>query len=359
MPLYQKTIILGWVLAGGAALMLWPARGQLYLSTDTDGNSARSIQIDAQTPLEPITLIGASQFSEQHVYTRTIRKFEELIHKYYSKPINFEVYLNSELGLEKDYFAYMNLGIAVDYAIVTASHMSSFVEEAPLMDTPFLFHDRAHWSLVVNSDVFKPLEEAIYHKADVHLLGYAGGGVRNMIVNRPITKSSELQGIRVRVMGAPIQANIFQAVGAVPSVIAYNEVYNAIQTGVIDAAENEAAGLDQMKFYEVGPEIAITQHAFTLRPLMFSGKTYRRLPADLQTAILRAGREAGQWGREQESSQDSAILAKLEREQKIRTHVVTDRNELLRLAKPVKQAYAKRIRAEALLARIEAAAELD
>ena len=75
--------------------------------------------------------------------------------------------------------------------------------------------------------------------------------------------------------------------------IAYSEIYNAIQTGVIDAAENEAAGIQQMKFYEVGPEISLTAHTITVRPIAFSGKTFRRLPQDLQAAILKAGKEAG------------------------------------------------------------------
>jgi TRAP-type C4-dicarboxylate transport system substrate-binding protein len=113
--------------------------------------------------------------------------------------------------------------------------------------------------------------------------------------------------------------------------------------------------MQQMKFYEVGPEISLTQHAITVRPLCFSGKTFRRLPADLQAAILRAGREAGAWGRQAESSEDAAILARLEAGGKLRTHPFTQRDELLRLAEPVKQAYAREIEAEQVYARINAA----
>src|SRR3546814_16163773 len=86
----------------------------------------------------------------------------------------------------------------------------------------------------------------------------------------------DLNGLAIRVMGAPIQTKIFQAITAAPTVIAYSEIYNAIQTGVISAAENEAAGIEQMKFYEVGPNISLTQHAITVRPIGFSGKTFRR-----------------------------------------------------------------------------------
>jgi TRAP-type transport system periplasmic protein len=301
-----------------------------------------------------ITLRGAAQFDETHVHTRTLRKFEELVKQYYGKPVKFELYLNSELGLEKDFFAYMSQGISVDYAIVSPSHMSTFSKAAPLMDMPFLFRDVAHWNKVLDGDALKPIADEVAKKADVTLVGYAGGGTRNLIVNKPVTNLAELRGLSVRVMGAPIQTRIFQAISAAPTVIAYNEIYNAVQTGVISAAENEAAGIAQMKFYEVGPEISLTQHAITVRPVCFSGKTFRRLPEDLQAAIVRAGREAGAWGRQAETSEDSAMLAKMKSEGKLRTHPFTQRDELLRLAEPVKAAYAKEIDAADLYAGINA-----
>ena len=66
------------------------------------------------------------------------------------------------------------------------------------------------------------------------------------------------------------------AIGMSPTVIAYNEIYNAIQNGVIAAGENEAAGVEQMKFFEVGPNLSMTEHAITIRPICFSGKTFGR-----------------------------------------------------------------------------------
>jgi TRAP-type C4-dicarboxylate transport system substrate-binding protein len=73
-----------------------------------------------------ITLHGASQFNDDHAFTKALVKFEELVKQYYGKPVNFVLHKNSELGLEKDYFAYMNQGISVDYAIVSPAHMSTF-----------------------------------------------------------------------------------------------------------------------------------------------------------------------------------------------------------------------------------------
>ena len=234
------------------------------------------------------------------------------------------------------------------------SHMSTFSKAAPLMDMPFLFRDVPHWNKVLEGDALKPIADEVAAKADVMLVGYAGGGTRNLIVKKRVTNLEELRGLNIRVMGAPIQTRIFQAIHTSPTVIAYNEIYNAVQTGVIDAAENEAAGMAQMKFYEVGPEISLTQHAITVRPICFSGKTFRRLPEDLQAAILRAGREAGAWGRQAESTEDAAILNKLKSEGKLRTHPFTQRDELLRLSEPVKAAYAKEIEANEVYARINA-----
>ncbi len=305
---------------------------------------------------ETITLNGASQFDEDHAFTKAMRKFEELVKEYYQGPdeIEFVLHLNSELGLEKDYFAYMSQGISVDYAIVSPSHMSTFSQKAPLMDMPFLFRDIDHWNKVLDNDVLQPIADDILEKADVLLIGYAGGGTRNLIVNKPVGSMSDIQDVPIRVMGAPIQTRIFEAIRMAPTVIAYSEVYNAIQTGVIDAAENEAAGIEQMKFYEVGPHIGLTQHAITVRPLGFSNKTFQRLSEDLQEAILKAGKEAGAYGREIESSQDSEKLAAMEEKGWLETHEFADRAQLLELAEPVKRAYAEELGAVDVLEAVNA-----
>ena len=303
---------------------------------------------------QPITLHGAVQFSDDHPFNKALLKFEELVKKYYGKPINFVLHRNSELGIEPDYFNYLSQGVSVDYAIVSPAHMSKFAKAAPLLDMPFLFRDLDHWNKVLDSNAFQPIVDEIAKKADVMIIGYAGGGTRNIIANKPIRNMEELRGFSMRVMGAPIQTQIFQAIGAKPSVIAYNEVYNAIQTGVIQGAENEAAGLNAMKFYEVGPDISLTQHAITVRPICFSGKTYRKLPPDLQTAILKAGLEAGKLGRQIESSEDAALLKKLEKEGKLKLYTFTERPKLLQLAEPVKQAYAKEIGATDILNKVNA-----
>lgn len=300
----------------------------------------------------PVTLHGAVQFADDHAFTKALVKFEELVRKYYGKPVTFVLHKNSELGLEKDYFAYMNQGVSVDYAIVSPAHMSTFSKAAPFIDAPFLFRDLDHWNKVLDADTLKPVADEVAAKADVMLIGYAGGGTRNIFANKPVRNLAEMKGLKVRVQGAPIWSRTFAAIGMAPTVIAYNEVYNAIQNGVIAAGENEAAGVEAMKFYEVGPHLNMTQHAITIRPIAFSGKTFKKLPADLQAAILKAGKEAGAYGRQVESGEDSAKLEALEKAGKLKRVPFADRAAMKKLVDPVMQEYAKDIGADAILAKI-------
>jgi tripartite ATP-independent transporter DctP family solute receptor len=313
------------------------------------GIAAAALTVYAQ---QPITLHGAVQFNDDHAFNKALVRFEELVKKYYGKPINFVLHKNSELGLEKDYFAFMNQGISVDYGIVSPAHMSTFSKAAPFIDAPFLFRDLDHWNKVLDADTLKPVADEVSAKADVMLIGFAGGGTRNIFANKPVRNMAEMKGLKVRVQGAPIWSKTFAAIGMSPTVIAYDEIYNAIQNGVIQAGENEAAGVEAMKFYEVGPNINMTQHAITIRPICFSGKTFKKLPPDLQAAILKAGKEAGVYGRQVESSEDTAKLEAMEKAGKLKRIPFADRAAMKKAADPVMAEYAKEIGADAIYAKI-------
>lgn len=303
---------------------------------------------------QTITLNGAVQFNDDHAFTKALVKFEELVKQYYGKPVNFSLHKNSSLGLEKQYFEYMAQGKAVDYGIVSPAHMSTFSKAAPFIDAPFLFRDLDHWNKVLDADILKPVADEVAQKAEVMLIGYAGGGTRNIFINKPMASLDEVKGLKVRVQGAPIWSKTFQAAGMSPTVIAYNEVYNAIQNNVISAGENEAAGVESMKFYEVAPNLAMTQHAITIRPICFSAKTFKALPKELQDAVLKAGKEAGAYGRKVESSEDEEKLVALEKAGKLKRIAFSGRDEMKKRVDPVMETYAKEIGADGILQQINA-----
>ena len=315
--------------------------------------SATAIAITAISSIsasaQSVDLRGASLFDEEHAYTKTLRKLEELVAAGYDGEVSFELSLNGELGDESDFVTFLQQGVAIDYAIMAPSNMAVFAPSIPLMDMPFLFRDLEHWDTALASGVMAPLEAELLEKASIRVIGYAGGGVRNLASAEPIGNIDELTGHKMRVMGAPIQAQIFNALQAAPSAIAYNEVYNAIQTGVIAGFENEAASIQNLKFYEVAPHITLTKHAITVRPIVMAEKTFSRLPEGLQTAILAAGKEAGAFGRALESSQDGEKMQEMIDAGQVQVQEFAGREALLEMVIPVQDAYAAELGASDLL----------
>ena len=111
-----------------------------------------------------------------------------------------------------------------------------------------------------------------------------------------------------------------------------------------------------MKFYEVGPHIALTSHAITVRPLCFSNKSFMKLPEDLQAAILQAGKDAAAYGRVLESSEDRMKMMQMEKEGKLKTVYFKDRDKLVEAAAPVIKAYFEEEGVPEIYERIQAAA---
>jgi len=253
--------------------------------------------------------------------------------QYYSGPVEIEIHHSGDIGTEKDFFEYMMHGLAVDFAIVAPSWMATWVNACSFMDTPFLFEDIGHWNRGLKSGVLAPLEKQLLEKG-VRVIGYCGGGTRNMVFKKPLKTMDDLRGKLMRVMGSPIQSRVFGAAGMRTSPVAYLETYNAIKAGVVDGCEGEAAVLPAQKFYEVAPYVILTRHNFTIRPLCFGEKRFQSLPKSLQDAILKAGQEASQWGRNTESSEDGAILESLSKEGKITLVAFEDGEKLRKVTQP-------------------------
>ena len=113
-------------------------------------------------------------------------KFEELVGEKYDGDVTFDLRLNGELGVESDYVTFLNQGVAIDYTILAPSNMAKFAPSIPLMDMPFLFRDLDHWNAVLSSDVLAPLEDELLEKADIKIVGYTGGGTRNLLSKNPV-----------------------------------------------------------------------------------------------------------------------------------------------------------------------------
>jgi TRAP-type C4-dicarboxylate transport system substrate-binding protein len=301
----------------------------------------------------PIKLVGATQLPDTYVFYKTLVFFRDKLKEYYKGPLEIDLHHSAAVGTEKDYIEYMIQGTAVDFAISAPSWAATFDKRVSFLDPPFLYRDIAHWEKVLaTGDAFKPIYDDLLKKG-LRILGYGGGGTRNLILRKPVTNMQEASTVLLRVMASPIQTKIFGAVGMRPTPLDYMEVYNAIKTGVIDGLENESASLMSMKFYEVAPNIIQTQHAITVRPLWMSEKSFQKLPKDLQEIVLRAGKEATKFHRDTETKDDANALKEMAAKGMIKV-IPFDTREMQRLATPVLMDYARELGAEDIMKAVQA-----
>lgn len=331
----KKTLVIGL----GVLLLLIGIGGIAFGSGAKEGAQA------PKTEAKPIKLVGATQLPDTYVFWKTLVFFRDKVKEYYKGPLEIDLHHSGAVGTEKDYVEFMIQGVSVDFAIAAPSWAATWDKRVSLLDPPFLYRDIDHWEKVLSSgEAFKPIEQDLLKKG-LRILGYGGGGTRNLILRRPISTMQDASSILLRVMAAPIQSKIFNAAGMRPVPMDYLEVYNAIKTGVVDGLENESASLMSMKFYEVAPSIILTRHVITVRPLFFSEKSFQKLPKDLQEVILKAGKEAAAFHRRTETKADAEALKEMEAKGWIKTYPF-DTSEMQKRAIPVLLEYAKEVGGE-------------
>jgi TRAP-type C4-dicarboxylate transport system substrate-binding protein len=202
--------------------------------------------------------------------------------------------------------------------------------------------NKTAYDKALSEDVFAPINQDLENHGLV-VLGYGGGEWRNLILNKPIHKLSQLRSVTMRVMGSPIQAQVFDAIGIKATPMAYNEVYNAIKSGVVDGLENEPISLETMKFYEVAPYVIMDKHTVTIRPLLFSKKRLDSFPADVRAAVLKAGAQAAIWEHDYESANGTKALQRMQSKGEIHIIDLTPQQKrtLVNRATPVIEKFAK------------------
>ena len=300
---------------------------------------------------KPIKLVGATMQPPKHVYYRTLVKFSEFLKKRYKGPLEIDLHHSGDIGNEADFAQFMVEGISIDFCILAPAWMSVIDKGVGIMDAPFLFKDIQQWERGLTSGVFESVEKKLIEKG-IRIVGYAGGGMRHLCLNKPVYKIDDLPKIRMRVMSSPIQAKTFNATGIMAVPIDYLETYNAIKTGVVNGLENEASSYSANKFYEVAPNIMTTAHTITVRPLCFSEKRFKGYDKKLQESIREAAKEASKWARQTEISEGSKIWEGLEKKGLVKIIDFKDTDKMREKALPVIKNYAQELGAVIVLDKI-------
>lgn len=249
-------------------------------------------------------------------------KFKELAEKYTDGKVKVEVYPNSTLYKDKEEIEALQLGSVQMLAPSTAKFAPLGVKEFEALDLPWLFKDDETYANAMKGQVGKWLFDKLEAKG-IKGLAYWDNGFHMVSSNRPLIKPSDFEGLKFRISGSKIADQYFRNVGSIPQIMAFSEVYQALQTGVVDGCENTASNYLTQKFYEVQKDITVSYHAHLQYAVIVNAKFWGGLPPDIRTQLDKAMADATDYTNSIARKENEDALADIKKSGKTTLHYLT------------------------------------
>lgn len=230
--------------------------------------------------------------------TVAMYRFADLVKEYTNGEVEVQVFSGAQLGQEPETIEQAQAGI-VDFTRVNSVGLANVSPSMGAFTLPYVFAGWDHKYKVLDGDIGA---EVLADLGDVGLKGFAymDAGSRSFytVEGKTISSIEDLKGLKIRVQPAPISIRMMELLGAVPTPMNYGEVYSALQTGVIDGAENDFVSYETSAHYEVAPNYVIDAHLSPPALLLMNKARFDSLPTEQQEAITRAAVEASLYERE-------------------------------------------------------------
>ena len=263
--------------------------------------------------------------------------------------ISIQMYPSMQLGGEKEMIEQAQVG-ALQIARISVGAMGPVVDELNVFNLPFIFRDEAHMRKVIDGPIgTEMLDKVTNSSARLVVLGWMDGGTRNVYSNKPVTKPADLKGMKIRMMGNPIFVETMNAMGGNGVAMGFNELYSALQTGVVDGAENNPPTVLAQNHYQVSKVYSLTGHLIIPEIFIFSKKTWESLSKEDQALLKKDSREAQFEQRKLWDEMTLQATAKLKAAGV--TFVEADKPAFYKATQPIRDKYGAKY--AALLKRIE------
>ena len=249
-------------------------------------------------------------------------KFKELAEKYTDGKVKIEVYPNSSLYKDKEEIEALQLGSVQMLAPSTAKFAPLGVKEFEALDLPWLFKDDETYAAAMKGTVGKWLFQKLEAKG-ITGLAYWDNGFHMVSANRPLLKPSDFEGLKFRISGSKVADQYFRNLGSIPQIMAFSEVYQALQTGVVDGCENTASNYLTQKFHEVQKHITVSYHAHLQYAVIVNSKFWSGLPADVREQLVKAMNEATDYTNSIAEKDNEDSLAEIKKSGKTTLHYLT------------------------------------
>ena len=207
--------------------------------------------------------------------------------------ITIQMYPLMQLGGEKEMIEQAQVG-ALQIARISVGAMGPVVDDLNVFNLPFIFRDEAHMRKVIDGPIGAGAARRVSNSPQSRLivLGWMDAGTRNVYSNKPVTKPADLKGMKIRMMGNPIFVETMNAMGGNGISMGFNELYGALQTGVVDGAENNPPTLLAQNHYTVSKVYSLTGHLIIPEIFVFSKRTWDTLSKEDQALLKKLAREA-------------------------------------------------------------------
>ncbi len=249
-------------------------------------------------------------------------KFKELAEKYTNGKVKIEVYPNSTLYKDKEEIEALQLGSVQMLAPSTAKFAPLGAKEFEALDLPWLFKDDDTYAKAMKGPVGKWLFQKLESKG-ITGLAYWDNGFHMVSANRPLINPSDFQGLKVRISGSKIADRYFRDMGSIPQIMAFSEVYQALQTGVVDGCENTPSNYWTQKFHEVQKDITVSYHAHLQYAVIVNSKFWNGLPADIRGELTKAMDEATDYTNSIAAQENKDALEDIKKSGKTTLHYLT------------------------------------
>lgn len=267
-------------------------------------------------------------------------KFKEILEKKTSGKIKVQIFAGDMTGDEVEAAEMLQAG-NLDIGWLSTGSLSAFVKDLLLLDMPFLFRDTEH----VNSVLMGAIGNQILSKFDgtkMKAIAFHEDGWREITNNkRPINTLADVKGLKVRTMMNDMNADMYKALGAVPTPIPSGEIYSSLQTGLVNGQDNGVIVANSVGYLAIQPHVCMIRHFYSSGIVLASEKFWKSLNADEQKLIQGAAVEAGKYQRGWFWKTEVDLANKLQKEGKIKLTYPKDRDKWVAAVQPVYAKYFK------------------
>lgn len=241
--------------------------------------------------------------------------------------VRVEVYANSTLYKDKEEMEALQLGAVQMLAPSLAKFGPLGVKEFEVFDLPFIFSNYDDLHKVTTGPVGKQLLTKLESKG-IRGLAFWDNGFKSFSLNAPIKVPADLKGKKMRIQSSKVLEEQMRAVGSLPQVMAFSEVYQALQTGVVDGTENPISNLYTQKMYEVQKHLTVTDHGYLGYAVIVNKKFWDGLPADIRKQLEEAMEQATRYANQIAKVENDESLEKVKKSGKTAVYVPTKEERL-------------------------------